>query len=168
MRLKKTKKLITGLSTAALVMGITGCGNTYTHIDETEAPKSNPSTGQATEIPPVPDANEYCEEYEWDASEGYYECDDDDSHYYGHYFYNRGFYRAASDIRARNKPAFTLGATNKPSSSSSSSSSSNKPNSNTSTQKSSSASNKSSSFSNSSGSSSKSSGFGSSSSSSGG
>jgi hypothetical protein len=198
MMLNKTQKLIKGLSATALVVGISGCGSSMTDdYDRIEGSssysndsveKNTQKSVQVSEIPPMPPSDAYCDEYEWDMAEEYYECVDIDSDYYHHYYYGKGFYRTAHDIRKRNKPVFVIGsastsansadkntkkpvtATDKqPSSLSKPTSNSNtsKENSSAVVSKPSSSANKSSSFSSSS-STSRSSGFGSSSSTSGG
>ncbi|WP_456274114.1 hypothetical protein [Bacillus sp. AK031] len=120
MMLNKTKKLIKGLSATALAVGISGCGSSMTddndriegsssYSNET-VEKTTQKSVQVSEIPPMPPSDAYCDEYEWDMAEEYYECVDIDSDYYHHYYYGKGFYRTAHDIRKRNKPVFVIGS----------------------------------------------------------
>ncbi|MDX8361723.1 MULTISPECIES: hypothetical protein [Bacillaceae] len=65
MKVNKTKKMISGVSAAVVSLSLTGCGEST--------------------LPEVPD-NEDCLDWEFDNELGVWECDDDDSDYYGHYF----------------------------------------------------------------------------------
>lgn len=69
--MKKTKKLLTGIISAAMVTVGSGCGQ--------------------QSLPPLPE-DENCKDWEWEDDEGVWECDDDDSTYYGHYFYGGKYY----------------------------------------------------------------------------
>ncbi|WP_273123817.1 hypothetical protein ACNRWW_06040 [Metabacillus sp. HB246100] len=77
----KTKKLVTGIVSATMITATaTGCGNE-------EA------------LPPVPEGSD-CEDWEWEADEGVWECDDDDSRYFGHYYYGGAFFPSKSKLKA--------------------------------------------------------------------
>lgn len=76
--LKKTKKLLTGIVSSAMVVGTAGCSND-------------------SSLPPVPD-DPACEEWEWDADDGVWECDDVDSPHFGHYFYGGKFFSSKKSL----------------------------------------------------------------------
>ncbi|MFC0190119.1 hypothetical protein ACFFJY_17620 [Fictibacillus aquaticus] len=80
--MNKTKKLLAGLSSISLVAGLTACS------DE--------------ELPPEPTDSE-CSDWDWDDSEGVYECDDTNSRYFGYYFYNGTYYRDTNSLHKSSK-----------------------------------------------------------------
>lgn len=77
--MKKTNKIIAGISTTALAFGLSGCGNDY------------------EDLPPIPEDNA-CGDWEWESDEGVWECDDRDSGYFGHYYYGGSYYRTSSAL----------------------------------------------------------------------
>jgi hypothetical protein len=76
----KTKKLIAGISTASAAVILSGCNNYQTQ-----------------DIPPEPTDTE-CQDWEWDADDGVYECDDTNSHYFGHYYHGGKFFKSKSSL----------------------------------------------------------------------
>lgn len=96
--MRKTQKIIAGLSSTALAFGLTGCGT-----DE-QAAQPGPD-----EMP----QDSSCAEWEWDSEDGVWECDDSRSPYYGHFFYGGIFYKTKSLLKSssayqnyRNSSAF--------------------------------------------------------------
>ncbi|MGM7723250.1 hypothetical protein [uncultured Metabacillus sp.] len=77
--MKKTNKLLTGIISATM-MTISGCSNNES-------------------LPPVPEGTD-CDDWEWEADEGVWECDDDTSSHYGHYYYGGKFYNSKSSLTA--------------------------------------------------------------------
>jgi hypothetical protein len=73
----KTKKLLTGAAASIFAVGLTGC--------------SDPN------LPPPPEGTD-CNDYEWDKDLGVWECDDNDSRYYGHFFYGGRLYTSKSSL----------------------------------------------------------------------
>jgi hypothetical protein len=72
----KTKKLLAGVSTSALIMAtLSGCGE--------------------EETLPIPEDTE-CEDWDWDSDLGVWECDDYDSPHYGFFFYGAKYYTKKS------------------------------------------------------------------------
>ncbi|MBM7603812.1 putative membrane protein YgcG [Metabacillus crassostreae] len=79
MKQKKTKQLLTGVISATMIAAA-GCGN-----DE--------------ELPPVPEGTD-CGDWEWEADEGVWECDDDASSHRGHYFYAGSWFASKNSLRS--------------------------------------------------------------------
>ncbi|NMD69477.1 aminotransferase yhxA [Bacillus sp. DNRA2] len=75
--MKKTKRIMAGISTTALAFGLSGCGN--------------------DDLPPVPD-DTACNDWEWDSDDGVWECDEYESSYYGHYYYGGSYYSSKSSL----------------------------------------------------------------------
>ncbi|WP_147532075.1 aminotransferase yhxA [Bacillus marasmi] len=75
--MNKTNKIIAGISSTALVIGLAGCGD--------------------SDLPPEPDDYD-CDEWEWDYDDGVWECDDEYSGYYGHYYYGGSYYSSKSSL----------------------------------------------------------------------
>ncbi|MFD1738105.1 aminotransferase yhxA [Bacillus salitolerans] len=71
----KTKKLLSGITAAIVIGGLTGCQN-------------------APEPPSDPD----CDDWEWEEDDGVYECEQYSSSYYGHYYYGGRYYRNKTDL----------------------------------------------------------------------
>ncbi|MFG6494073.1 aminotransferase yhxA [Fictibacillus sp. UD] len=78
--MNKTKKLIASVSSASVAVMLSGC-NDYS----------------AEELPPEPTDTE-CQDWEWDADDGVYECDDTNSRYFGSYFYGGKYYKGKSSL----------------------------------------------------------------------
>ncbi|WP_196237969.1 aminotransferase yhxA [Calidifontibacillus erzurumensis] len=74
----KTKKVMAGISSTVLMLGLVGCGSEL-------------------ETAPLPE-DSYCTEWEWDYDDGVWECDDFDSHYYGHSYYGGRYFKTKSDL----------------------------------------------------------------------
>jgi hypothetical protein len=112
--------MIKGLSTAVVAVGLAGCNTLYDEAKPYKQPENSYSkkevnanstsnqTSKEYNIPPAP-INSYCDEYEWDHTEGYYECIDVDSDFYHHYYHKRKYYRTPFDIKNGNKPVFVIG-----------------------------------------------------------
>lgn len=79
-KMSKTKKLLSGVISAAVVTTMAGCG-------------------QQQSLPPIPEDTE-CGDWEWDYDDGVWECDDIDSPRYGHLFYAGMFFASRSALRA--------------------------------------------------------------------
>lgn len=80
-KISLTQKVMLGISSAALAAVAAGCS----------------STGYAT--PPKPtDGN--CRDWDYDASEGVYECDDSSSSHYHSYYYNGKYYKSKSALKS--------------------------------------------------------------------
>jgi hypothetical protein len=85
--MKKTQKIIAGISTTALALGLTGCGNEFEQTAQQPEPDEIPQ-----------DAS--CSDWEWDSEDGVWECDDSRSAYYGHYLYGGHFYKTKSLLKS--------------------------------------------------------------------
>lgn len=82
--MNKTKKLMVGVATSVMAIGLTGCGQ-----DEYE---SN------TTLPPEP--TEYdCDDWEWDENEATYYCDDSRSSHFGAYYLFGNMFSNKSALR---------------------------------------------------------------------
>lgn len=78
--MKKTKKLLSGIVSAAMMTGMTACSND-------------------TSRPPAPNDNS-CDDWEWDSDDGVWECDDQHSSRYGHYYYGGSYYSSKKNLLA--------------------------------------------------------------------
>ncbi|MCS0788013.1 aminotransferase yhxA [Cytobacillus oceanisediminis] len=74
MILTKTRKMMTGITSTALMLGLSGCGS------------------ESQEIPPPPEDSS-CTDWEWDEDDGVWECDDSRSSYYRHYYYGGQYFK---------------------------------------------------------------------------
>ena len=85
--LGKTKKVMAGITSTALMMGLASCGvgNQEQGNDE-DWNSGSQGDSSSMDIPPAPE-DQNCEEWEWDLDDGVWECDDSRSGYYGHFFY---------------------------------------------------------------------------------
>jgi len=81
--MSKTKKMMAGISSTALMLGMTGC-----------------STAEEEYSIPDPPEDSSCAEWEWDADDGVWECEDGSSSHYGHYFYGGRYYKGKSALYA--------------------------------------------------------------------
>lgn len=77
--MSKTSKLLTGIISASMITAA-GCGNNQS-------------------LPPVPEDSD-CGDWEWEADEGVWECDDDYSSHYGHYYYGGKYYSTKSSLKS--------------------------------------------------------------------
>ncbi|MBY0097804.1 aminotransferase yhxA [Mesobacillus maritimus] len=80
--MNKTNKVMAGISSTALMLGLAGCGSS-----------SDPYA--AVDIPPAPEDQE-CTDWEWDLDDGVWECEDSNSGYYGHYYHGGKYYSSKS------------------------------------------------------------------------
>lgn len=125
-QLEKTKKLMVGITSTALMLGIAGCGvstpeqmteeewDAFTDANQsssgsysgsssgTSSSYNSSSSGTSSsyvneDIPPVPE-DQSCVEWEWDLDDGVWECEDDGSSYYGHYYYGGRYYSSKPDL----------------------------------------------------------------------
>lgn len=76
----KTRKVMVGITTTALTMGLAGC-----------------SSGAAN-TPPSPPNNKDCDEWDWDQDDGVWECEDSHSNHYGHYYHGGSYYRSKNAL----------------------------------------------------------------------
>jgi hypothetical protein len=76
--LSKTKKVLVGVASVALTVGLSGCS-------------SNASQ-------PEPPDDQNCDDWEWDNDDGVYECEDYDSNYFGYYFFGGKYYKSRSSL----------------------------------------------------------------------
>ncbi|MBE4909783.1 hypothetical protein IMZ08_17250 [Bacillus luteolus] len=79
--MSKTKKLLSGIVSAAMITTMVGCGQ------------------QQQSLPPVPNDPE-CDDWEWDDEDGVWECDDRNSPRFGHFFFAGMFFASRSALRA--------------------------------------------------------------------
>lgn len=79
--MSKTKKMMVGISSTALMLGMTGC------------------SAEENAIPDPPEDSS-CAEWEWDTDDGVWECEDGSSSHYGHYFYGGRYYKGKSALYA--------------------------------------------------------------------
>lgn len=77
--LGKTQKVMIGITTTALTLGLAGCGS---NSAEVSSPPNDPN----------------CSDWEWDDDDGVWECDDGRSSYYGHYYYGGRYYKNKSSL----------------------------------------------------------------------
>jgi hypothetical protein len=82
----KTKKVMSGISSTALMLGLAGCGSS------TQEPYA-----AGYDIPPAPE-DQGCSEWEWDLDDGVWECEDSSSGYYGHYYHGGKYYSSKSRL----------------------------------------------------------------------
>ena len=64
--MEKTRKVMLGVTTTALAMGLAGCGSS------------------TAELPPKPN-DEACDDWDWDDDQGVWICDDSNSSHRGYY-----------------------------------------------------------------------------------
>ncbi|WP_079509218.1 hypothetical protein [Mesobacillus jeotgali] len=117
--MKKTKKVMAGISATALMMGFTACSSNSQAIPDRNW-NDDASGGEGEEwgsaedqdIPPVPEGTD-CSDWEWDAEDGVWSCDDRRSSYFGHYFFagmffaNRSLlYKSNDYTKYRNSSSF--------------------------------------------------------------
>ncbi|WP_394191138.1 hypothetical protein [Paenisporosarcina quisquiliarum] len=77
--MSKTKKLMAGVATSILALGMTGCSQNETNQDE--------PTGYD------------CDDWEWDDDEGTYYCDDTRSAHYGGYYFLGNMFSSKSAFK---------------------------------------------------------------------
>jgi hypothetical protein len=77
--LSKTNKLLTGIISATMITAA-GCNN-----DES--------------LPPVPEGTD-CGDWEWEAEEGVWECDDYDSPHFGYFYYGGKLFSSKSSLKS--------------------------------------------------------------------
>ncbi|MFC0272708.1 hypothetical protein ACFFIX_14830 [Metabacillus herbersteinensis] len=91
--MSKTKNLLTGIVSAAMVTALSGCGQPQ----YTQQPTSEPSSSS------VPESNrEECEDLELE--DDVWVCDDDDSIYYGQYYSGGKYHSSKSTIKPTSTP----------------------------------------------------------------
>lgn len=96
--MSKTKKVMAGISATAIMMGFTACSNNPQAIPDRDW-DDDVSAGDGQEwnvkedqdIPAVPEGTN-CTDWEWEAEDGVWECDDNNSPYFGHYFFAGMFF----------------------------------------------------------------------------
>jgi uncharacterized lipoprotein YehR (DUF1307 family) len=82
--MNKTKKLMAGVATSVMAIGMTGCGQSQYE--------------QSSTLPPEPTEYE-CDDWEWDEDEGTYYCDDKRSSHFGAYYLMGMMYMNKSSLR---------------------------------------------------------------------
>ena len=87
----ETKKVLLGVSTTAVSLVLAGCGASSSGTDESIY---NPTT-----IPAQP-TDQHCNDWDWDADDYIWECDDSRSSYYGHYYYAGKYYKSISSLKS--------------------------------------------------------------------
>lgn len=70
--MSKTKKILTGISSVALLAGMTGCSS-------------------SSSVPSQP-TDTQCSSWEWDYDDGVWECEDSSSRYLNHYYHGGIYY----------------------------------------------------------------------------
>ena len=70
----KTRKIMLGVTTTALTMGLAGCGSS------------------TAELPPKP-TDQACDDWDWDDDQGVWICDDSNSSHRGYYYYGGRYYK---------------------------------------------------------------------------
>ncbi|WP_373228858.1 hypothetical protein [Cohnella sp.] len=84
--MEKTKRIVKTLLAGMVVSSMTGCG-----------------TQAAAPTVPMP-TDPGCNEWEWEADDGVWECDDKRSSYYGGFFFAGMYYMTKSKLRSN--PAY--------------------------------------------------------------
>ncbi|WP_458413381.1 aminotransferase yhxA [Schinkia sp. CFF1] len=79
--MSKTKKVMVGISSTIVMLGLGGCASDY----------------ESQDIPPAPDDSS-CSDWEWDMDDGVWECDDGGSSHYGHSYYRGRYYDSKSSL----------------------------------------------------------------------
>ena len=77
--LGKTSKVMVGITSTALMLGLVGCNS------------------KSQEIPPTP-GDSSCSDWEWDEDDGVWECEDSRSSYFGHYYYGGLYHKSKSAL----------------------------------------------------------------------
>lgn len=75
----KTRKVMAGITTTALTIGLVGCGSNN------------------ADVPPPPN-DQSCDDWEWDDDDGIWECDDSRSSFFGYYFLAGKYYKNKSSL----------------------------------------------------------------------
>jgi hypothetical protein len=96
--MRKTKKVMAGISAAALMMGLVGCNSNQQSApepdwdeDDLSGEEEDWSSGDGQDRPPAPEDTD-CTDWEWDEEDGVWECDDSRSPYFGHFFFGGMFF----------------------------------------------------------------------------
>jgi len=96
--MNKTKKVMAGITTTALLLGLSGCGpssqDSYIDEDDSEAvsqPQQDIEPLAQDNIPPAPTDSE-CSDWNWDMDDGVWECNDNSSSHFGHYYHGSRYY----------------------------------------------------------------------------
>jgi hypothetical protein len=76
---KKTRKVLSGISGAALLVGMAGCG--------------------ASNSLPAQPSNSQCGEWEWEYDDGVWECEDSSSRYYNQYYHGGTYYPSRANLK---------------------------------------------------------------------
>lgn len=117
--MSKTRKVMSGISATALMMGLSGCNDNSQAIpdrdwdqDSSTGSGEDWSSDQGQDRPPVPEGTD-CSDWEWDDEDGVWECDDNNSPYFGHYFFGGMFfanrallYKSNDYMNYKKSPAF--------------------------------------------------------------
>ncbi|WP_078548450.1 hypothetical protein [Litchfieldia alkalitelluris] len=121
--MKKTKKMMAGISAVALLSGLTACGprmDSYT-VQSSDVsnsiPSSNNNSYTSSYVEPDDPYCDYWEFEDYQDSEFYY-CEDNDSDYFGQYYYKGKYYRDKNSVYTQIKSKNTSTTTSKNSSNS--------------------------------------------------
>ncbi|MEN0647733.1 aminotransferase yhxA [Caldifermentibacillus hisashii] len=79
--MKKTQKVMIGVTGTALLIGMTGCSSGYAEPNE------------------KPD-DPYCSDWDWDGEDAVWVCDDDNSSYHGSYYHGGKYYSSKSSLKS--------------------------------------------------------------------
>lgn len=111
--MEKTKKVLGGIASTALLLAAVSCGNTiqedsyeedeyYDTYSSGTTTYENDMSGvdsgeEQDDLLPIPE-DEACTQWEWDYDDGVWECEDSNSSYFGHFFYAGTYYNNKSNL----------------------------------------------------------------------
>ncbi len=75
----KTQKIMIGITTTALSLGLVGCAS------------------NSANLPPKP-TDKNCDDWEWDDDKGVWACEDSSSSHNGHYYYGGHYYNNKNSL----------------------------------------------------------------------
>ena len=90
----KTKKVLFGVSATAVSLVLAGCGSSSNDVAQ-GAPEP---LYNSTTIPEQP-TDQHCNDWDWDADDYVWECEDSRSSYYGHYYYGGQYFNSISSLK---------------------------------------------------------------------
>nr|WP_295970040.1 hypothetical protein [uncultured Bacillus sp.] len=76
--MSKTKLLLTGIVSVAVIATMTNCSNESSQPERPDDPS--------------------CDEWEWDSDDGVWECDDEYSSHYGHSYYGGKYHTSKTSL----------------------------------------------------------------------
>ncbi|MEW8985666.1 MAG: hypothetical protein AB2401_01385 [Bacillus sp. (in: firmicutes)] len=110
--MEKTKKVIAGIVSTALLLAAASCGSAIQEESFEEEEYGDTYSSETTlenegnavtlnddqdDLLPIPE-DEACAEWEWDYDDGVWECEDSNSSFFGHYFYAGTYYNNKSNL----------------------------------------------------------------------